>query len=58
MDDSEKISRRQKSMQNYHPGGQRVNLRLFLQCTHEVGTYRIYMCEDTFKACMRSYLVG
>ena len=40
------------------PRGQRVNLRLFSQCTHEVGNYRIYMCEDTFKACMRSYLVG
>ena len=29
-----------------------------LQCTRELRTYRIHMCEVTIKACMHSYLVG
>ena len=28
------------------------------QCTRELRTYRIHMCEVTLKACMYSYLVG
>ena len=40
------------------PRGQRINLHLFLQCTRELGTYRIYMYEGTIKACMHIYLVG
>ena len=48
MSDFEK-SADDESMQNYHPGGKKSLLTL---------TYRIYMCEIIFKACMRSYLVG
>ena len=45
-------------MQNFPPGGKELTYTYFFQCTRELGTYRIYMCEVTLKAGMRSYLVG
>ena len=36
-----KISRRQKGMQNDHPGDRVADLHLFLEGTRELGIYRI-----------------
>ena len=53
-----------KKHEKYHPGGGGGGGGVggrgakSYQCTRELRTYRIHMCEVTIKACIHSYLVG